>query len=191
MIFTKKRYRGSSGFTLVEVMVAITLLMIVILPLASLYVKSLTTIQGAALYSQALTLAKARMELITSLEYSDIDYINPIFCPGFPFTGGLLPYYSTDGEGDNYTAPESGAIAYDNRDNPDTIDITERYFDPTGNGHAGENGADEDYPVPVYRDYYNNFTGQLIDPNYNGLCDDDLNGDEPPDDDLYDDLNGD
>ncbi len=177
MRFIKKQYRRSSGFTLVEVMVAITILMIVILPLASLYVKSLTTIQGAALYSQALGLAKSRMELITSLEYADIDYTNPIFCPGFPFTGGLLPYYSTDGQGDSYTAPEAGQIAYDNRDIPETTDIVERYFDPTGRGHNGTNGANENYPVPVYRDYYNNFTGQLIDPNYNGLCDDDLNGD--------------
>ena len=150
--FIRKINRGSPGFTLVEVMVAITLLMIVILPLASLYVKSLTTIQNAAIYSQALALVHSRMELVENLDYNALDYTNSIFCPGFPFE----------------TLPE---IAYrPNRDNLDT-DAIETYFDPTGDGGT------ETYAVPVYRDYYNNFTGQLIDPNYNGLCDDDLNGD--------------
>jgi prepilin-type N-terminal cleavage/methylation domain-containing protein len=164
-LFKKHGYRANSGFTLIEVMVAITLLMIVILPLASLYVKSLSTIQGAALYSQALTLARSRMELVNALDYADIDYTNTIFCPGFPSHGPLLPYYS-----DYATTPDAN-MEY--RDNPDTLDWVERYFNPT----RSDGGSTIDYPTPIYRDYYNNFTGQLIDPNYNGLCDDDLNGD--------------
>ena len=172
-LFKRHGHRSSSGFTLIEVMVAITLLMIVILPLASLYVKSLSTIQNAALYSQALALGRSRMELINSLDYADIDYTNTIFCPGFPFDGPLLPYYLNNGEGLPYDSPEVG---YLNRNNDDTPDSDEAYFDPT------RDGGTQDYPTPVYRDFYNNFTGQLIDPNYNGLCDDDLNGDGVVDD---------
>ncbi len=165
----RKITRSSRGFTLVEVMVAITLLLIVVLPLASLYVKSLTTIQNAALYSQALALAHSRMELVEALDYDALDYTNPVFCPGFPFDGPVLPYMATDGAGNNYVRPD--AEAFGNRNNPDTMDSDESYFDPTGADQS------EDYPVPIYRDFYNNFTGELIDPNYNGLCDDDLNGD--------------
>ncbi|HDS30120.1 MAG TPA: prepilin-type N-terminal cleavage/methylation domain-containing protein, partial [Firmicutes bacterium] len=141
------------GFTLVEVMVAITILMLVILPLASLYVRSLTVIQNAALYSQAIQLAHERMAICETLDYGDLYYYNEVFTPGFPYD----------------SIPE----AYDNRDNPDTTDVVESYFDPT-------DSYDENYPVPVYRDYYNNYTGQLLDPNFNGLCDDDLDGDGQP-----------
>jgi len=164
----KNRYRSSSGFTLIEVMVAITLMMIVILPLASLYVKSLSTIQNAALYSQAIALARGRMELISALDYADLDYTNTIFAPGFPFHGGVPSYMGNFGA-------TPGAQAYNNRLNPDT-DWDEAYFDPTRDNRG------KDYPTPVYRDFYNNYTGQLIDLNYNGLCDDDLNGDGIVDD---------
>jgi prepilin-type N-terminal cleavage/methylation domain-containing protein len=163
-----RTYRGNKGFTLVEVMVAITLLLIVILPLASLYVKSLSTIQGAALYSQALALARSRMELCEGLQYPALDYTNPAFVPGFPFTGPNHPFYYYDNK-----SASAGFQSYsDNRDNPDTTSVVEVAWDPI----EGPGGSDT-YPVPMYRDYYNNFTGQLIDPNYNGLCDDDLNGD--------------
>ncbi|MCX6645037.1 MAG: type II secretion system protein [bacterium] len=161
------------GFTLLEVMVAITILLLVILPLATLYVKSLTVIQNAALYSQAIQLGQERVELCQALDYGSLFYYNEIFTPGFPYHESPLPPSDRyDGNGDQMTPCEPAA--YDNRDNPDT-DYIEWYFDPTHSGGLGPSG--ENYPVPVYRDYYNNYTGQCLDPNFNGLCDDDLDGD--------------
>ncbi len=169
----------SAGFTLLEVMVAITILLLVILPLASLYVRSLTVIQNAALYSQAIQLAQERMEVCAALDYDDLYYFNENFTPGFPYRADPLPVtHRYDGEGAQLN-PLVGRN-YDNRDIPDTDQIEYR-FDPT-------DCEDEHVPVPVYRDYYNNYTGRLLDPNFNGLCDDDLDGDgeagilaDPPD----------
>jgi hypothetical protein len=94
-------------------------------------------------------------------------YYNEIFTPGVPYRGALPAACRYDGDG-NPMVPVDGN-AYDNRDDPDT-DPVEYYFDPTDSNGEG-------YPVPVYRDYYNNYTGQCLDPNFNGLCDDDLDGD--------------
>lgn len=140
---------NSQGFTLVEVMVAISLLVLVIIPLASFYAATLSTIQRSLLYSQALQLCRERIELCESLDYPALYYWNPTFTPGFNFNRGQINT---------------------NRD-PDTTDtnIVESY-DPTDINNDG-------YPIPIYRDYYDNRTGRLIDPNYNGLCDDDLDGD--------------
>ncbi|MCD6218681.1 prepilin-type N-terminal cleavage/methylation domain-containing protein [bacterium] len=137
----------SSGFTLVEVMVALTILIMVIIPLASFYAVSLSTIQRSLLYSQALQLCRERVEFCAGIEYDALFYWNPALTPGF----------------------EMGPQINMNRD-PDTSDGIDVYsYDPTA--IAGT------YPIPIYRDYYNNSTGMLIDPNYNGLCDDDLDGD--------------
>jgi prepilin-type N-terminal cleavage/methylation domain-containing protein len=160
------------GFTLVEVMVAITILMLVILPLASLYVRSLTVIQNAALYSEAIQLAQERLEICETLDYGSLYYYNEMFTPGFPYAESPLPEaqrYDRDG----VEMSDVVGNAYDDRNNPDTTDVVEMYFDPT-------DMWDEHYPVPVYRDYYNNYTGDLLDPNFNGLCDDDLDGDGNP-----------
>ena len=151
---------------------AITILLLVILPLATLYVRSLTVIQNAALYSQALQIGQERIEVCQALNYGSLYYYNQVFAPGFPFYEPALPpaqTYDRDGARMN---PLLGT-AYDNRDIPETdwIDVV---YDPTDSdgGFLAER-----YPVPVYRDYYNNYTGQLLDPNFNGLCDDDLDGD--------------
>ena len=166
--FYSKQIRKAKGFTLIEVLVAITILLLVVLPLASLYVKSLGVIQNAALYSQAIQLAQERMEVCQTVQYPALYYYNEIMAPGFPFAESPLPAgYGFDGQGNAMV--EVVVNAYDNRDNPDT-DRIELEFDPT-------DWNTENYPVPVYRDYYNNYTGRLLDPNFNGLCDDDLDGD--------------
>lgn len=165
---SRQFFRNTKGFTLLEVMVAITIMLLVILPLASLYVKSLTVIQNAALYSQAIQLGQERLELCEVNNYGALHYYSEIYSPGFPYhENPLPPTHRFDGYGDPMSP--CATDAYDNRDNPDT-DPVEWYFDPT-------DSYDEDYPVPVYRDYYNNYTGLLLDPNFNGLCDDDLDGD--------------
>lgn len=169
MITRCRKITGNEkGFTLLEVMVAITILLLVILPLATLYVKSLTVIQNAALYSQAIQLAQERVEICEVLDYPSLYYYSEIFSPGFPYhESPLPPTHRFDGYGDPMN-PTAGN-AFDTRDDPDTEPI-EWYFDPT-------DSYGRDYPVPVYRDYYNNYTGLLLDPNFNGLCDDDLDGD--------------
>jgi len=165
------RYRkflpADKGFTLLEVMVAITILLLVILPLASLYVKSLTVIQNASLYSQAIQLAQGRMDLCEAVQYDDLKYFSEVYSPGFPYSGALPPSHLNDYYGNGPMNAVSNL--YDNRNNPDT-DYFEAYLDPT-------DSADEFCPVPIYRDYYNNYTSTLLDPNFNGLCDDDLDGD--------------
>lgn len=147
------RKSALQGFTLLEVMIGITLLVIIVLPLASLYAVSLTTIQQAALYSQALGLARERMEMVQAMDYGSLGWDTESLAPGFE-------WHNTPGQ----------IAAYFQRDIASTPEI-EEFFDPTQAGHA------VDYRVPVYRDYYSNFTGQLLDPTFNGLCDDDLNGD--------------
>lgn len=145
----RKNILNSQGFTLIEVMVAITLLVLVIIPLASFYAATLGTIQRSLLYSQSLQLCRERMELVEGIGYESIYYWNPLFTPGFGFGQGQWNQ---------------------NRD-PDTTDTNEVItYDPTDIN-------DDGYPIPIYRDYYDNSTGLLIDPNYNGLCDDDLDGD--------------
>ncbi len=161
--------KKARGFTLIEVMVAITILLLVILPLATLYVRSLTVIQNAALYSQAIQLAQERMEVCQVLDYDDLFYYNQIFTPGFPYAESPLPAsHQRDGNGDLMNSLVGNA--YDSRDYLPTTDVVEMAWDPT-------DYLDRHYPVPVYRDYFNNHTGQLLDPNFNGLCDDDLDGD--------------
>jgi prepilin-type N-terminal cleavage/methylation domain-containing protein len=137
-----------SGFTLIEVMVAITILILVVIPLASFYAASLSTIQRSMLYSQALQLGRERIDLCESIDYGALLYWNPVLTPGF----------------------ELGPQINMNRD-PDPSDSNDVYsYDPTDLNGDG-------YPIPIYRDYYDNSTGLLIDPNYNGLVDDDLDGD--------------
>jgi len=147
------------GFTLLEVMIGITLLVIIVLPLASLYAVSLTTIQQSALYSQALGLARDRMELVQMLDYNALNYETESLAPGFEFFNGL---------GGRFAGYRTAYCCQ--RDDPSTTPYIEESFDPTDTDNEG-------YPVPFYRDYYNNMTGELIDTNFNGLCDDDLNGD--------------
>ena len=140
--------RASEGFTLVEVMVAITILVLVVIPLASFYAASLGTIQKSLLYSQAMQLCRERIELCQGMDYHSLYYWNPSLTPSY----------------------DLGPALNLNRD-PDTTDTTDVYsYDPTDMN-------DDNYPIPIYRDYYDNNTGRLIDPNYNGLCDDDLDGD--------------
>jgi len=170
MVYRQKNLlRNDKGFTLLEVMVAITILLLVILPLAGLFVRSLTVIQNAALYSQAIQLAQERVEVCQAVGYPGLYYYNEAFTPGFPYTGPLPVDPMYDGATPRDTMEPVSGNAYDCRDNPDTPE-TELYFDPT-------DSLDRHYPVPVYRDYYNNYTGVLLDPNFNGLCDDDLDGD--------------
>jgi len=164
----KRNIQDARGFTLLEVMVAITILLLVILPLSSLYVRSLTVIQNAALYSQAIQLGQERMEICEVLEYPALYYYNEILTPGFPYRGTLPPSHEYDRDGGQMVSV--GGNAYDNRPNPDPDGPEWWYFDPT-------DSDGDHYPVPVYRDYFNNYTGILLDPNFNGLCDDDLDGD--------------
>jgi len=114
------------------------------------------------------------MELFEVLEYPSMYYYNEILTPGFPYRGNLPATHDFNGAGVQMIPV--GTNAYDNRDNPATTE-EEWYFDPTGLGISFSDASRENYPVPVYRDYYNNFTGTLLDPNFNGLCDDDLDGD--------------
>ncbi|MFH1676784.1 MAG: type II secretion system protein, partial [bacterium] len=164
-----KSKSGAEGFTLIEVMVAISILLLVILPLASLYVRSLTVIQNAGLYSQAIQLGQERMDVCEVTNYGSLHYYNELYTPGFPYIEMVNPP-SHKYNGLGALMPACGVTAYDNRNDPDTTDIFETYFDPTDTDTEG-------YPVPVYRDYYNNYTGDCLDPNFNGLCDDDLDGD--------------
>ena len=139
---------ASEGFTLVEVMVAITILVLVVIPLASFYAASLATIQKSLLYSQAMQLCRERIEQCQSMDYHSLYYWNPALTPSYD----MGPAWNT------------------NRD-PDPTDNNDVYsYDPTDLNN-------DNYPIPIYRDYYDNSTGRLIDPNYNGLCDDDLDGD--------------
>lgn len=146
---TRNFISDSGGFTLVEVLVAITILLLVIMPLASFYATSLGTIQRSMLYSQALQLCRERIEFCQSIGYDELEYANPVYTPGFTFDEGQFNQ---------------------NRDPDITDNIDIITYDPLDIN-------DDGYPVPVYRDYYDNSTGLLIDPNFNGMCDDDLDGD--------------
>ena len=108
----RKFLPDNKGFTLLEVLVAITILLLVILPLANLYVKSLTVIQNAALYSQAIQLGQERMDLCEAVRYEDLKYFNEVFSPGFPYTGPLPASHNYDYNGDDLNSP---SLSYDNR----------------------------------------------------------------------------
>lgn len=196
----KIKAESQRGFTLVEVMVAITILLLVILPLAGLYVKSLAVIQKSAQLSTAIHLADERLDQVKILPYWKVEYTNPAFVPGFSYVEQLpngdrnwvglggLPNNSSLPNGNlglgtrqgNDINPSDGAGYYIDAE-PDTSfsqggtainthNIEGILFDPT---YISQNKG----YLPPYRDYYNNYTGQLLDKNYNGVIDDDVNGD--------------
>jgi prepilin-type N-terminal cleavage/methylation domain-containing protein len=188
------------GFTLVEVMVGITILLLVILPLAGLYVKSLAVIQKSAQLSSAVHLAEERLNQIKSLPYWKVEYTNPAFVPGFNYVevlpngdrnwvgfGGLPSNSSLPNgnlgvgvrQGNNINVADGAGWMIDAE--PDTSfsmggnrlntwNVEGLMFDPT---YLFQNRG----YLPPYRDFYNNWTGQLLDKNYNGVIDDDVNGD--------------
>jgi len=188
------------GFTLVEVMVGITILLLVILPLAGLYVKSLAVIQKSAQLSSAIHLAEERLHEVKSLPYWKVEYTNPSFVPGFAYVEVLADgdrNWVTFGSLPNNDSLPNGSLGIGTREgnNINTSDGAGYYIDaePDTDFSRGGNEINTHYVegimfdptyisqnrgyLPPYRDYYNNYSGQLLDKNYNGVIDDDVNGD--------------
>lgn len=65
------RTTGEGGFTLMEVLIAITILSVGLLAIASMQITAIQTTGGAKSISRGVLWAEDRMEMLTSLPYSN------------------------------------------------------------------------------------------------------------------------
>ncbi len=80
------------GFTLIEVLIAITIFAIGILAVGSMQISAINTNAGARTYTTVVTLAKDRAEELLALPYDDADLVGSSD-PGTPYA----PAASADG----------------------------------------------------------------------------------------------
>jgi prepilin-type N-terminal cleavage/methylation domain-containing protein len=76
-----ERFREESGYSLVEVMVAIMILAIAIIPMVSMFDMGLQTATTASNYDKARALAKKQMENAQSLPYGTVKTNFPSAAP--------------------------------------------------------------------------------------------------------------
>lgn len=97
-----ERLRNESGYSLVEVMAAIMILSLAILPMASMFDAGLRASMTGSNYDKARTLANERLETVRALPYNrpggSADSAVEIYHPGSPAvtgTQGIFTYTVT------------------------------------------------------------------------------------------------
>ncbi|MGH8995951.1 MAG: prepilin-type N-terminal cleavage/methylation domain-containing protein, partial [Acidimicrobiales bacterium] len=88
--WSRARRRGDHGFTLVEVMVAFVVLMIVLVPTASLVANSIGQAANARERLTALSLAEQYLELLNNTPFGAADVNKTPTFPALPKTGTLI-----------------------------------------------------------------------------------------------------
>lgn len=101
-----KRMQGQSGFTLLEVLVAMALFMVAIAGTLSMYGRSVENNQLSMISTRVTNLAYERMDKLVSLPYTDTFFL-PGAKPPEPFT---LEELNVTGEMFWTVLPESNAI---------------------------------------------------------------------------------
>jgi len=99
-IFRKPRFiTGHGGFTIIEVMVAISILAVGLMAVFTAQSRSITGNADANRQTEAMTLAQDKMEELLAVPYADLDGAgSPVTAPGnYVVTWTVTPY-----ESDNY-----------------------------------------------------------------------------------------
>ena len=99
-LFRKKRLlTGQSGFTILEVMVAISILAVGLMAVFSAQSRSIMGNKDANRQTEAMTLAQDKMEELLALPYDDLDAVgSPVNEPG----GYEVKWTVTEYAADNY-----------------------------------------------------------------------------------------
>jgi prepilin-type N-terminal cleavage/methylation domain-containing protein len=99
-IFRKPKYMaGKAGFTILEVMVAISILAVGLMAIFTAQSRSIMGNTDANRQTEAMTLAQDRMEALLALSYEDLDATgSPIAAPG----GYQVTWTVTEYASDNY-----------------------------------------------------------------------------------------
>ena len=99
-IVSKKRLlTGQSGFTILEVMVAISILAVGLMAVFSAQSRSIMGNKDANRQTEAMTLAQDRMEELLAVRYEDLDGTgSPVTAPG----GYTIAWTVTEYADDNY-----------------------------------------------------------------------------------------
>ena len=94
----------AAGFTLIEVLVALSLLAFGILAVATMQISSIQGNASSMGYTEAATRATDRMEILLNLDYGDANLADTV-------TGGGDPHQVVDGEGytTRWTVEDDGA----------------------------------------------------------------------------------
>jgi prepilin-type N-terminal cleavage/methylation domain-containing protein len=114
-----ERIRGESGYSLVEVMVAIMLLAIAIIPMVGMFDMGLRASAASSNYDKARMVATERLEKVKALPYYRPDPAAnsavEIYHPGTPVSGtsGIFSYTVTT----TYWRETAGAVVADASDN--------------------------------------------------------------------------
>lgn len=105
-LFIERTRRDESGYSLTEVVVAIMLLSIAIIPMVGMFDMALRTVSTSGSYDRARSLANLKLEEAKSLPYDSAaatDVRND-----FPVVGSSTPDDSSGYYDSGYIAPEAG-----------------------------------------------------------------------------------
>jgi prepilin-type N-terminal cleavage/methylation domain-containing protein len=114
--------RSESGYSLMEVLVAILLLSIAIIPMVGMFDAGLRAANTSGNYDKARALANAKLEEAKSQDYATVK-------SSFPSTACALDASDTDGEDtcSSLSAPAGYPATF-------TYSVTKQYLQPLGSG---------------------------------------------------------
>jgi prepilin-type N-terminal cleavage/methylation domain-containing protein len=135
-----KPLKEESGYSMVEVMVAIMILAIAIIPMVGMFDVGLRASSDGSNYDKARMLATERLETVKALPYFKPDLAAnsavEIYRPGTPVSGtsGIFSYTVTT----TYFRESEGNIAADTSDNSVVKPMTQVVVRVTWNGRSYE-----------------------------------------------------
>lgn len=112
--------RGAAGFTLIEAIIGMCVMMVVGLGAGSLFVYSINFNSGASDRARALALAQQRMEVLRATDYDDLG--TAIAATGF--TGAVAVGSRAAGESDERTFNVTATVTEDAAVKLKTVTIT-------------------------------------------------------------------
>ncbi len=138
--------RLQKGFTLVEIMVAVVILSIGLLAVASMQVTAVNTTSSASSTTEATNLAQIKLEELMALQYTR-SFTDPDLICDIAITGAIEPYSDTDGilgysagdpfsdwNGDGVRNNAEGEEPYTDSNANERWDFGEPVVDSNGNG---------------------------------------------------------
>ncbi len=138
--------RLQKGFTLVEIMVAVVILSIGLLAVASMQVSAVNTTSSANSTTEATNLAQIKLEELMACQYTRL-FTDPDLICDAAITGAIEPYTDTDGvlgysagdmfvdwNGDGVRNNAKGGEPYTDSNGNEIWDFGEPYVDSNSNG---------------------------------------------------------
>ena len=112
--------RGAAGFTLIEAIIGMCVMMVVGLGAGSLFIYSINFNSGASDRARALALAQQRMEVLRATDYDDLE--TAIAATGF--AGSVAVGSRTAGESDERTFNVTATVNEDANVKLKTVTVT-------------------------------------------------------------------